>query len=32
MKQIRKNFLGFMKQALARIGENEIKAHDLDKN
>lgn len=30
MKQMGKHFLGFVKHALARIGENEIKAYDLD--
>ena len=31
MKRIRKNFLRFMVQALVRIGENEVKAYDLNK-
>ena len=31
MKRIRKNFLRFMEQALVRIGENEVKAYDLNK-
>lgn len=31
MKRIRKNFLRFMEQVLVRIGENEVKAYDLNK-
>ena len=31
MERIKNNFLRFMEQALERIGDNEIKAYDLDK-
>ena len=30
MKRIKKNFLRFMEHALERIGENEIKAYNLN--